>query len=324
MADYPLVSIITVNFNGLSYTLEMLASLQKLSYPAVEVIVVDNGSSENASEIKERYPETVFIRSEKNLGFAGGNNLGIAKAKGRYLFFLNNDTEVDPHFLQPLVKEFEEDSRLGLASPKIVFHEEGKRRYIQYAGSRGINMYTMRGSSIGHFDEDDGSHDQVYDTKLGHGAAMMIPMKVVEEVGLMPDIFFLYYEEHDWCEMIKRAGYKVRYVGSSVIYHKESMTVGRNSAIKSYYMTRGRLLFTRRNTKGLQFITSSLFFALLALPKNALRHLIKGEYQLLKAYLLGVGWHLAGNKARVNPRLIKNQQGEHQIEGQTFQQIKRL
>lgn len=324
MPEFPLVSIISVNFNGLSYTLEMLASLQKLSYPAVEVIIVDNGSSEDAGEITRQFPGTVFIRSEQNLGFAGGNNLGIARAKGKYLLFLNNDTEVHPGFLQPLVHEFEQDSRLGLASPKIVYDEGGKRHIIQYAGSTGINPYTMRGAKIGSFAEDRGQYDKVYDTELGHGAAMMIPMAVIEEVGLMPDIFFLYYEEHDWCEMIKRAGYKVRYVGTSVIYHKESMTVGRNSPIKAYYMVRGRLLFTRRNTRGIRFLSSSLFFALLALPKNALGHLLRREFKLLKAYLLGVGWHLKGRNAKVNPQLSTNAAGERIISGDTFQQVRRF
>ncbi|MFW6348162.1 MAG: glycosyltransferase family 2 protein [Cyclonatronaceae bacterium] len=182
----------------------------------------------------------------------------------------------------------------------------------------------MRGAKIGSFAEDRGQYDKVYDTELGHGAAMMIPMAVIKEVGLMPDIFFLYYEEHDWCEMIKRAGYKVRYVGTSVIYHKESMTVGRNSPIKAYYMVRGRLLFTRRNTKGIKFISSSLFFAFFALPKNALRHLLKGEFTLLKAYLLGVGWHLKGRPAKVNPQLNTTAEGRHTITGDTFQQIRRF
>lgn len=324
MPDYPLVSIISVNFNGLPYTLEMLASLRGLKYPNVEVIVVDNGSTEDASEITRRYPETIFVRSEQNLGFAGGNNLGIVRASGRYLLFLNNDTEVHHDFLQPLVQEFEQDSRLGLASPKIVYDEGGERRIIQYAGSTGINHYTMRGAKIGSFAIDEGQYDNVYDTELGHGAAMMIPMAVIKEVGLLPDIFFLYYEEHDWCEMIKRAGYKVRYVGTSVIYHKESMTVGRNSPIKAYYMVRGRLLFTRRNTSGLKFFSSSLFFALLALPKNALRHLLKREFKLLKAYLLGVGWHLKGRRAKVNPQLSTNAAGERIITGDTAQQIRRF
>lgn len=324
MSEFPLVSIISVNFNGLSYTLEMLASLQKLTYPEVEVIVVDNGSTEDAGEISRQYPDTVFVRSEQNLGFAGGNNLGIARAKGRYLLFLNNDTEVHPDFLQPLVKEFEQDTRLGLASPKIVYDEAGQRRIIQYAGSTGINHYTMRGAKIGSFAEDKGQYDKVYDTALGHGAAMMIPMAVIKEVGLMPDIFFLYYEEHDWCEMIKRAGYKVRYVGTSVIYHKESMTVGRNSPIKAYYMVRGRLLFTRRNTRGIKFISSSLFFGLFAFPKNTLRHLLKGELKLLKAYILGVGWHLKGRSASVNPQLSTGEDGQPVITGDTVQQIRRF
>jgi GT2 family glycosyltransferase len=299
----PLVSIITVNYNGVSYTADMLYSIQQISYPEVEIIVVDNNSEEDPSPLLSSFPYIKLIRSKKNLGFAGGNNLGIAQALGKYVLFLNNDTEVHPYALEPLVETLESNSRIGVVSPKILFFGSRDKKTLQYAGSNGINPYTIRGEKIGSFEMDYGQYDDIRETALGHGAAMMVPMEVIREVGLIPDIYFLYYEEHDWFEKIKRAGYKVFYVGSSTVYHKESMTVGQNSVLRTYYLTRGRLLFTRRNTAGLQWLSSLLFFLLLAFPKNIIKHLAKGEYALLKAFIHGTVWHLHHTDVYRNPFL---------------------
>lgn len=300
----PSVSIISVNYNGVAITLEMLRSLQRISYSNIEIIVVDNGSKEDPSAIVQQFPQVKLVRSLENLGFAGGNNLGITAAKGKYLLFLNNDTEVEPDFLSPLVEIFENNPSIGVASPKILFYQSKNKNTIQYAGSTGINPYTIRGAKIGSFAQDQGQYDDVRETALGHGAAMMVPIEVIKKVGLMPDIYFLYYEEHDWFEMIKRAGYKVWYVGTSVVYHKESMTVGPNSPLRTYYMTRGRLLFTRRNTGGIQRLSSLLFFVLLAFPKNMLTYVFKGEFRLLKAFMEGCTWHLRHSDVHQTPRLM--------------------
>lgn len=303
----PLVSIISINYNGVALTLEMVRSLQHVQYSPIEIIVVDNGSKEDPSPILLEFPTINLIRSQHNLGFAGGNNLGITAAKGKYVLFLNNDTEVHPAFLTPMVEAFEHDPELGVASPKILFFQSPDKKTIQYAGSTGINPYTIRGAKIGSFEQDQGQFNDVRETTLGHGAAMMIPLEVIKKVGLMPDIYFLYYEEHDWFEMIKRAGYKILYVGTAEVYHKESMTVGPNSPLRIYYMTRGRLLYMRRNTRGLQWICSLLFFLLFAFPKNVLLYLIKGQDKLLKAFIEGCSWHLSHTQVDQTPKLLERE-----------------
>ncbi|MCC5933563.1 MAG: glycosyltransferase family 2 protein [Balneolales bacterium] len=324
MSDYPLVSIISVNFNGLAYTLQMIESVKQVSWPNVEIIVVDNASKQDPAEIESRFPEVKLIRSSENLGFAGANNLGVAAAKGEYFIFLNNDTEVHPGFIGPLVAEFQKDPKLGMASPKIIFDEEGRRRIIQFAGTPGINKFTMREGHSGHGEEDNGQHDVVRDTELVHGAAMMVSREVAEKVGLMPDIFFLYYEEHDWCEMTKRHGYKAKYVGTSKIYHKESLTVGKNSVIKSFYMVRGRLLYMRRNTKGLEFLSSLLFFMIAAFPKNTLVLLMQREFRLLKAYWQGVFWHLGRRHVKENPQLVTDASGNAAVTNVSGERIRKF
>lgn len=287
----PLVSIISVNYNQAEVTCAMIASLQKVTYPAVEIIIVDNASPTNdPSIIKEQYPFVNLIRSKANLGFAGGNNLGIKEARGEYLLFLNNDTEVAPGFIEPLVRLFEQNSKAGIASPKIIYY--GTDNLIQYAGSKGINSWTGRSITLGALEEDKGQHNQSGQTELADGAAMMVPRRVVEKVGLMPEIFFLYYEELDWCEMIKRAGFTCHYVAESTIYHKESISVGKASVLKTYYMNRNRLLFIKRNTKGLAFVTSSLIFLTAAVPKKALTFVLHKEWNHLRALFQGLKWNL--------------------------------
>ncbi|WP_207432153.1 glycosyltransferase family 2 protein [Sabulibacter ruber] len=295
----PLVSIISVNYNQAAVTCDMIASLRKISYPNIEIIIVDNASpSDDPSIIKELYPEVTLLRSSVNLGFAGGNNLGIAQASGEYVLFLNNDTEVEPDFLEPFIELFQENPKAGIASPKIIFY--GTDDIIQYAGSKGINPWTGRSITLGQLEKDNGQYDTSSTTVLADGAAMMVPMRVIKEVGLMPELYFLYYEELDWCEMIKRAGYSCHYVAQSKVYHKESMSVGKASVLKTYYMNRNRLLFLRRNISGGALWTSVLIFLLAAIPKKILEFMFAFQGKHLKALVKGIWWNLTTRNIHVN------------------------
>lgn len=288
---YPAVSIITINYNQLKLTCELLNSLRNLTYPNVEIIVADNNSTENPTEvIREKYPEVKLIVSPENLGFAGGNNLGIQASTGNYLLFLNNDTEVDPGFLEPLVALFEANPKAGAASSKILYYNSDNT--IQYAGSTRIDPFTGRSKRIGWMEKDNGQHNMQQETDLAHGAAMMVPRSVINQVGMMPEFFFLYYEEVDWCESIKKAGYKIYFVPASKVYHKESMSIGKRSTLKTYYMTRNRLLYMRRNTSGLKKMTWILFFLLFSLPKNALMFTLQRDIEHGKAFWKGLLWNI--------------------------------
>jgi GT2 family glycosyltransferase len=297
----PRVSIVTINFNQLQHTLALLKSLRQVTYPNVEVIVVDNCSRENpAPQIEKEFPEVKVIVSFTNLGFAGGNNLGVNASSGKYILFLNNDTEVDPGFLEPMVGLFESNPLAGAASSKIIYYNSDN--IIQYAGSTCLNPYTGRNTRIGYMEKDKGQHDVLRETDLAHGCAMMVPRKVIDQVGMMPELFFLYYEEIDWCESIKRAGYKIYCVPGSKVFHKESMSVGKKSTLKTYYMTRNRLLFMRRNSTGTRKLLAMLFFVCFSVPKNLLTYLIHREVAHIKAFWSGCVWnvtHLSnGNKLK--------------------------
>ncbi|GAB3295203.1 glycosyltransferase family 2 protein [Hymenobacter humi] len=299
----PLVSIISINYNQTQVTCAMLASLRQLTYPNYEVIVVDNASpTEDPGIIAEQFPEVQLIRSAENLGFAGGNNLGIRAAKGDYCLFLNNDTEVVPQLLEPLVAVFEREPKVGIVSPKIIFY--GTADLIQYAGCDRISSWTGRTYVTGYLEPDKGQHNTSHLTTLIHGAAMMVPTRVIREAGLMPELYFLYYEELDWCEMIKRMGYQSYYEAGSTVYHKESVSVGQGSVLRTYYMYRNRLLFLRRNATGLKKLIGILFFLLVAAPKQSLLHLLRGEMGHLQKVWRGIAWHLEGHNVHQNQYLI--------------------
>lgn len=289
--EYPLVSVISINFNAPEVTADMIRSMQKVTYPNVEIIIVDNASSKgDVDTLKKEFPGIILIKSKENLGFAGGNNLGIKQSKGEYILLLNNDTEVDPGFLEPLVDKFRSNPLIGAISPKIYFHHTPNM--LQFTGISEINKYTTRSTGWGFGKMDEGQFDEDKESFFAHGAAMMVSRKVIKKVGLMAEIYFLYYEEMDWGLRIRNAGYQIFYVHNSIIYHKESVSTGRESPLKTYYINRARILFMRRNVKGLSFIIAFLYQNLVSIPKNMAMYLLKGKKDLFLAYLKALIWHL--------------------------------
>jgi len=292
-----LTSIISVNFNQPLVTIAFLDSIRiNAANENLEVILVDNGSREDHQlEFEKTYPGLIYIRSEKNLGFAGGNNLGVKAAKGDFLLFLNNDTEITCSLISELSSELKNNQEIGMISPLILYFDAPE--IIQYAGFTEMNYLTGRNASVSNMDVNKGQYDDMsMETGYCHGAAMMCRRKDLDTVGLMEEQFFLYYEELDWCEKFKRAGKKIWFTGRTSIYHKESMSVGKESSIKTYFMTRNRMLFIRRNTGLLNSIAFSLFFILIACPKQILIYLKKGRYDLIKWVFKGILWNLTHSK----------------------------
>lgn len=289
-AESPLVSIITVNYNGTKVTCEFLESTKKLTYKNFEIIVVDNASKENpTSIITLNYPEVKLIVNDKNLGFTGGNNVGIGAAQGDYLFIVNNDTEVTEDLLEKLLAPFSRDSSIGVVSPKIKYFSHPN--IIQYAGFTMINPLTGRNRTIGDQEVDNGQYDIPGNTAYAHGAAMFLKREVAEKVGTFAEIFFLYYEELDWSARIKKAGYQIYYEPNAVIYHKESLSVGKDSTLKTYYLTRNRILFMRRNIHGFGKHLWPVFFILFSVPQNTLIFIFQGKLDHLKAFWSGLLWN---------------------------------
>lgn len=292
METNPLISIISVNYNNTEVTCDLLLSIACINYKNIEVIIVDNASNEDpTTKLKEVYPSVEVIRTDKNLGFAGGNNIGIRSAKGDYLFLVNNDTIFTNDIIEGLLDVFETYPDAGVASPK--FHYYDSPGTIEFAGYEKVNIFNGRNSMIGCNEKDFGQYDKVSETNYAHGGGMLIASKVIKEVGLIPECYFLYYEELDWCEQIKRKGYKIYYQYKSLLYHKESMTVGKKSTLKTFYLSRNRILFMRRNVKGFPLIIFMLYLTFITIPKNTISFLIKKEATHLKAFWKGLLWNAA-------------------------------
>lgn len=286
------VTIITVNFNQPLLTELFLNSVAVYNtYPAIEIIVVDNGSYENHIPTwQSSYPEVRFIRSEKNLGFAGGNNLGIREANTEYLFLVNNDTEFSAGLIEKLVAVLDSSPQVGAISPKILYFD--KPDIIQYAGFTKMNMNTGRNRCIGQMEHDMGQYDNTTGpTGFVHGAAMMIRKEAINKAGLIPELFFLYYEEMDWCEKIRKAGFEIWIEPKAKIYHKESMSVGKKSLLKEYFMCRNRILFIRRNAPWLSRNIFYFHFLILVTPRNLLGYLLAGNKAHARQFIRGILWN---------------------------------
>jgi GT2 family glycosyltransferase len=290
--ELPLVSIITINFNAAVTTAQFLRSCSQLSYQNFEVIVVDNASTPPLTDTLDpaRYAWLRLIRSETNTGFTGGNNLGMAAANGDFFFIVNNDTDFGPDLLDTLLLPFGTDPCIGVVCPKIRFYDQPT--VLQFAGYSPMNMYTGTAVPLGLGQTDTGTFDQSGPTNFAHGCALLIRREVVTRVGRFADLFFLYYEELDWSQRIKDTGYLIYYQASALIFHKDSVSVGRGNPLKTYYLTRNRILFMRRHGRGAKRLIFYAFFAVCVIPKHLLTYWLTGQFTHANAFLKGVRWNL--------------------------------
>jgi len=242
----PHVTIIVLNWNGGQEALDCLASLRRVDYPRFEVIVVDNGSEDGSLQtIRKRFPEMTLIEAGTNLGFTGGNNLGIRHALERgsdYLLLLNHDTEVAPDFLTRLVETMETDPRIGIAGPLIYYHQQPE---VIWSAGGTIDRRRGEARMLGIGQREDGAFRPVREVDFVSGCALLVKAPVVTQIGPLDDRFFAYYEEVEWCWRARQAGYRVVVVPQARVWHKISPEARATSPTVHYYMTRNRLLFLK-------------------------------------------------------------------------------
>ncbi|MGL5636147.1 MAG: glycosyltransferase family 2 protein [Bacteroidales bacterium] len=284
----PVVSFIMVNYNGYNDTAELIDSIgriiQTVSY---EIVVVDNASvNDEGLRLQSDFPHVNVILSEENLGFAGGNNLGIKHACGTYLYLINNDTYFKSDSIALLIARLESDTRIAIVCPKIIFADD--EQTIQFAGYTSLSAVTLRNRLIGFGEKDEGQYDEGHFSPYAHGAAMFLKMETIRSIDYIPECYFLYYEELDWSEIINKSNRLIYYEPLATIYHKESRSTGRNSKLKTYYLTRNRLIFAVRNRKGISKTASLCYQFLLAFPKAQIKYMLEGRMDLMKASLRGV------------------------------------
>lgn len=296
---FPFVSIITLNYNGTVDTCRFLESTRQLTYKNYEVLVCDMHSAEDPTPAVTagNYPNTKILLSHKNLGFAGGNNWGMRQARGDYFLIINNDTEVHPNLLEELLEPFTSNNSIGATCPKIKYFDNPS--VIQYAGFAAMNMFTGRTHTIGDKETDKGQYETPGFTNGAHGCAMMVKKEMCENTGMFPEKFFLYYEEWDWSMRMLKKGYKIFYQPTALVLHKESMSVGKNSLLKTYYLSRNRILFMRRNCSTIQLIVFFFFYSFFTFPKTVFTSLLGGDIKGLKAFCKAVWWNIVHSKESV-------------------------
>ena len=249
--------------------------------------MVDNASTQNeANIISEKYPHVKVIRSPRNLGFAGGNNLGIKEAKGKYILLINNDTYFKEFKIDTLIERLGASDKIGIICPKLRFAWDSNP--IQFAGYTPLSKITVRNQAIGFGEEDHGQYNTAHPTPYAHGAAMLIKREAIDTVGLMPECFFLYYEELDWSMMFTRAGYEIWYDPACTVYHKESQATGQNSPLRTYYITRNRLLLVKRNFKGIGKYLSYIYLIYIVATRDIIKYTLQGRFDLVKAVCKGI------------------------------------
>lgn len=286
----PLISIISINYQQPEATQQFLRACQQLRYENLEIILVDNAPDKAFLQyLQQEFPQLKIIASEKNLGFAGGNNLGIQAASGDYLLFLNNDTLPTESLLESLLQGFNKSKQVGAVSPKIQYIKP--QGVLQFAGYTPINPFTGRNITLGQGEKDTGQYDLAKQSPYAHGAAMMVSADVIKNVGPMPEDFFLYYEELDWSVNIRKAGYEIWYVPSALVYHHASLSTGQDSPLKTYYYFRNRILFQRRNNSGFSLTVFLGYFYLLLTPAKLLLFLLKGKISHAKSFVSAISWH---------------------------------
>jgi GT2 family glycosyltransferase len=248
-ATDPLVSIILLNWNQPHFTLACLESLDNLTYPNFNVVIVDNGSTDHSLEQMATISatlkyQTTIIANGNNLGFAEGNNVGIRHAlkhAADYVLLLNNDTEVAPDFLEPLVQMAESAPKIGIVGPKIFYFDDPTR--IWSAG--GIISKEGWTHQLGVNEPDGPVFNRLRQVDYVTGCAMLVKRETIEKAGMLDARFFIYYEETDWCARVNRAGFSIWYVPQSLVWHKISLKARDLSPLYVYFMTRNRLLFLR-------------------------------------------------------------------------------
>jgi len=238
------VFIIIVNWNGRLDTLECIESIKNNDYLNYEVVIIDNGSKEKFQVTDSKIK---VIYNKKNLGFSGGNNVGIKyalKNKADYVLFLNNDTIVSNNFLSKMVEIAEKDNKIGIIGPKIYFPNSKK---IWFAGGK-INWLYNKGTMIGYDEIDNGQYDKpkIQETDYITGCCALIKKEVLEKIGLMPEEYFLYYEDTDWSLKAQKQGYKCVFTPEAIIWHKGSKSSIAESPSYIYYHIRNGLIMANK------------------------------------------------------------------------------
>ncbi len=286
--SHPRVACIVLNYNGKDITLQALASLARMTYPAFDLIHVDNGSTDGSYEaVAKAFPDVVQVQVQENRGPTRGLNRGLSaglEGDYDYLMSLNNDIEVDSEMLTEMVRLAETDPQVACVGPKAFYYWD--RELIWSAGGI-IRFKESVTRERGNKAIDRGQFDRDVEVDYLNGCAILMRRSVVEEVGVWDPIFNLAVEDADWCMRAKQRGYRCMYAHRAVLYHMVSASAGDYVARRTFYTGRANAIFVRRYGGFLEWLTF-VFFTAAGLPLAFLRELPKRNHGAAIAKLRGI------------------------------------
>lgn len=282
----PRVVTILINWNGKEDTLLCLASLQKSTYPNNHTVVVDNASSDDSVAcLTKEFPDVTVLPQKKNLGFSGGNNVGIEWAldhQADYCFVLNNDTLVEPATIATLVQTVQTDPAIGAVGPLIRYMEPqhtiaalgGTIRWKKAEAIQGFNQKPVSSAPT-----------QPFHTEFLTAAAILVSKDAIKKAGMLPEGYFYGMEDAAWCIHLRRAGFALMADPRAAIDHKESAATGQSSPLKAYYQSRNALLFLKK-----EWPEKWLYYLLtyhVKVIKTTIKWILQGKWGWLKGFWEG-------------------------------------
>ena len=291
-STHPLVSVVIPHYGGTDILGECLTSLNKCSYPNLEIIVVDNNSPDDSIQfIKSNITEVKLIRSEFNRGFAGGCNFGVQHAKGEYLLILNNDTIHEPDWIDHLVNMLESNPKISSVQPKIKNYDN--RDYFDYAGACGgfMDKYCFpfaRGRIFSTVEKDEGQYDESIQIFWASGTAFLTRKNVFDKVGGFDEILFAHMEEIDYHWKSQMLGNEIWVEPASVIYHKGAVTLPVSSPQKTYLNYRNSLILLLTNypkMTPIRLLFPRLFLEFISLLKEVITFKWGHAFAILRSWM---------------------------------------
>lgn len=287
----PRVAVVILNWNGHDVLAKCLDSVMRTDYPNLEIVVVDNASTDRSQPlVRDRYPSVRLIENRENLGYVGGNNVGIGSTRSDFVVLLNNDTTVDRAWIRELVKVAATDERIGILGCKVYLMGT---RIIQHAGShlRFVSGSLFTRSMV----EDEGQFDEVADVDYVSGEAIMIKREVFEKAGLLDPDYYAYWEDVDFCCRARRRGYRVIYVPSSVVEHMVSASWDKRPLEAKVLGERNRILFILKNLPYDQIIG-----LLILEPVHIARRIVDGATKMASTKDSGVRAAILGRSDKTS------------------------
>lgn len=303
MSEFPLVYVLTLNWNGKQITIECVESILKSDYPNYKVVVIDNGSTDGSAEVlRNKFGnQIIVIENGANLGYARGFNVGLKfgfkENNADYCLVMNNDTIIDPKAIIELVKVAESYEETGFVTGKVYYYDRPK--VLQTVGKK-VDPVRWSGGHIGNREEDRGQHDEICERYFADDIFTLVSRDLYYETEGYNPLFFLQGEEYDWQARAKKLGYKIMYTPYAKLWHKESWTLGKESAKKAYYDARNPMLVILLHKSPSFFKRYFWLHFRKDVLKSSLVSLKKGRISIAiakwRGFLSGIGWGFRNNK----------------------------